>query len=100
MVCDFPAGWGPESSLGQYGDVLRKNFEEAMFNEITFWFPSLILLEWHRDMARYFARFEVGDGNLYHRLLDHLHSSGLLDRVVVVSLNYDCLPEKAASALG
>src|SRR5208282_5526014 len=103
LAREYPGTWGPESIIGcKYADQLSANIEETFANEICRWYPALHVLEWYRDMARFFAKFSLdGTGqDLYTRLLEFLKSTDMLLAATFASLNYDCLLELAAVGLG
>jgi hypothetical protein len=100
LVLAYPEVWGESSRLGQYAEPLRKNFEKAMYQDVTIWNPSIQILEWQRSLARYFSQFDANPGTLYRELLNHISRSGLTDHTMVVSLNYECILEKVAAELG
>jgi hypothetical protein len=98
----YPDVWGPKTLPGWYADGLRRDFERTMFDEICLRIPSLNILEWQRSMAMFFARFTPDESSedLFSRLLERLKESGGFSEVVIGSLNYDCILEKAAVRLG
>ena len=99
----YPKEWGSESHLGKmWATQLRDDFERAMSEEVLPKVCSLSLLEWHRRVAEFFAGYHLdGDGrDMYSLLLSGLESSGLLKRLTLGSLNYDCLLEEAIIGLG
>ena len=99
----YPNVWGSESVVGNmWSAQLRNDFERAMSEEILPKTPSLCLLEWHRDIAVFFAqyRLDAGRRDMYSLLLSELKTKGLLPRVMLASLNYDCLLEQAMLDLG
>src|SRR5262249_51830261 len=96
-----PATWGPGSYLASYADGFRDDFEAAM-NQLVGRIPSLSLLEWLRDLSRYFAQFTVdGTGaDPYSELLHRLQERNAIDACVFASLNYECLLELAGMTIG
>jgi hypothetical protein len=99
----YPNAWGSESHLGKlYGQRFRHDFELAMFQNVLPSEPSLSLLESHRHIASFFARYSLSGGgrDVYTRLVSELSAEELLPRVTLASLNYDCLLEHAISDLG
>ncbi len=62
---------------------------QLIYDQISPAIPQLM-----REMAIYFAQFRPVTGQtLYCRLIDSLQSTGLLDRVVFSTLNYECVLE-------
>jgi len=103
LAVQYPKEWGSESQLGKvWAAQLRADFELTMFQEVLLNVPSLSLLEWHRPVAEFFAKYCL-DGSrrdMYSLLLSGLRTSGLLERVTLGSINYDCLLEQAMLGLG
>lgn len=98
LATQYPSEWGSESHLGKmWAAQLREDFERTMCEEVLPWVSSLSLIEWHRPVAAFFARYGLdGSGrDMYSRLLSGLRTRGLLGRVMLGSLNYDCLLEQA-----
>lgn len=102
LATGYPKEWGAQSHLAFWADKLRHDFERTMFDEVLIRVDSLSLLEWHRCVSTFFAKFQVDDSGLdmYSRLLTALKSNGVLSRVTFGSLNYDCLFEQAVAKLG
>ena len=102
LATQYPNEWGSGSQLGKWADKFRHDFEQTMFDEVMPRVPSLSLLEWHRPVAAFFARYRLdGSGHdMYSRLLAELKTKGLLGRLTLGSLNYECLLEQAAVKLG
>jgi hypothetical protein len=102
LATQFPNEWGPGSQLGKWADNFHHDFERTMSDEVLPRLPSLSLLEWHRPVATFFARYRLeGNGrDMYSRLLAELKTNGLLERLTLGSLNYDCLLEQAMVELG
>lgn len=98
----YPDEWGSKSHLGKRSAQFREDFERTMSDEVLPWVSSLLLLKWHRPVAAFFARYRLdGSGHdLYSLLLWELKTRGLLGRVMLGSLNYDCLLEQAMLELG
>ena len=101
LARQFPKEWGVESQLGRSADEFRKDFEQTMDQQVLR-YPSLSLLEWHRPVATFFARYRLdGSGDdLYSRLFAVLETKGLLKRLTLGPLNYECLLEQALMNLG
>ena len=75
----------------ELAEVFRRDFEAGMdrfWTEHNTWTTELL-----RDMARFFAPFEPGDGNLYMALLGAL--GGTRKKAVFATTNYDLLIEHA-----
>ena len=102
LATHYPNEWGSQSQLEKWADKFRDDFEQTMSNEVLPRLPPLCLLEWHRPVALFFAKYRLdGSGrDLYSRLLAKLKTRGLLERVTLGSLNYDCLLEQAMAELG
>ena len=102
LATRYPNEWGAQSHLGIWAEKFRNDFERTMFDEVLPRVPSLSLLEWHRLVATYFARYRLdGSGrDMYSRLLAELKTKGLLGRLTLGSLNYDCLLEQAMVEFG
>ena len=102
LATQYPNEWGSGSQLGRWADKFRHDFEQTMFDEVLPRVPSLSLLEWHRPVAAFFARYRLdGSGHdMYSRLLAELKTKGLLGRLTLGSLNYECLLEQAVIKLG
>jgi hypothetical protein len=111
LADQFPAEWGPASPLAQHGSAFRENFEEA-FTEFAlkmprgrsmgFTPPTLNLLEGQRTLAIYFSQFtlDAAGADCYSNLIRAVKNAGVLPLCTFGSLNYDCLMEQAARALG
>jgi hypothetical protein len=78
LATAFPNEWGDGSQLGRFAANFRTDFEKAM-DEALRWHSSLSLLEWHRPVSMFFAKYGLdGSGNdLYSRLLAALKTKGL-----------------------
>ena len=103
LAAQYPKEWGSESHLGKmWATQLRNDFEQAMYEEVLPKVDSLSLLKWHRRVAEFFARYRLDEGgrDMYSVLLSGLGSRGLLGRLTLGSLNYDCLLEEAILSLG
>jgi len=105
IAAQYPKEWGSESYLGQkWATQFRKDedIEKTMSENVLPNEPSLSLLEWHRPVAKFFAQYRLdGSGNdMYSLLLSGLRSKGLLGRLFLGSINYDCLLEQAMIELG
>jgi len=103
LAVHYPREWGSESHLGKmWGTQFRADFERTLSEQVVPQVSSLTLLEWHRRVAEFFARYRLEEGGLdmYSQLLLALQTKGLLARVMVGSLNYDCLLEQAMLGLG
>jgi len=103
LATEYPKQWGVESHLGKkWANHFRTHFELTMYEEVMPRVPSLDLLEWHRPMAEFFARYHLAGGqkDMYSVLVSALTTSGCLTRVTLGSLNYDCLLEQAIAGLG
>ena len=104
LARDFPQEWGQSSSLAQYADKFRSDFETTFMEEVLrhrLWFddpPTLNLLEVLRPVAKHCARYrlEPGGDNLYSQLLRDLQDTSAIERTTFGSLNYDTLLEQAA----
>jgi hypothetical protein len=102
LAVQYPREWGSASHLGKmWGTQFRADFERTMGEEVLPRVSSLTLLEWHRRVAEFFGRYRLEEGGLdrYSQLLLELQTKGLLPRVMVGSLNYDCLLEQAMFGL-
>ena len=102
LASRYPRTWGPESRIGQrYAAGPGADFEKTVSNEMCLCEPALNVLEWHRDVASFFADFELDGSNLdlYTRLLAFLRRAELLHSTLFTSINYDCLLEQAAANL-
>jgi len=98
LATQCPKEWGSESPLGKmWAAQLRADFERTMCEEVLPGVSSLSLIEWHRPVAAFFARYSLDGGgrDMYSLLLSELKARGLLGRVMLGSLNYDCLLEQA-----
>jgi hypothetical protein len=98
LAAQYPKEWGSESHIGKmWAAQLRDDFERTMYEEVLPRVSSLSLLEWHRRIAEFFAicRLDGGRRDMYSVLLSGLRTRGLLERVTLGSLNYDCLLEQA-----
>ena len=98
----YPKEWGSESHIGKmWATQLRNNFERTMHKEVLPKVCSLSLLEWHRRVAEFFARYRLDGGghDMYSLLLSGLGIRSLLKRLTLGSLNYDCLLEEAILGL-
>ncbi|PWT78206.1 MAG: hypothetical protein C5B58_15590, partial [Acidobacteria bacterium] len=94
LAAQYPKEWGSDSHLGKmWAPQLRDDFERTMYEEVLPKVSSLSLLEWHRSVAEFFARYRLRGGrrDMYSLLLSGLRNRGLLERVTLGSLNYDCL---------
>jgi hypothetical protein len=102
LATQFPNEWGPGSQLGRWADNFHHDFEWTMSDEVLPRLPWLSLLEWHRPVATFFAKYRLdGSGeDLYSRLLAELKTKGILGRLTLGSLNYECLLEQAVVQLG
>lgn len=60
LATQYPNEWGSGSQLGKWADKFRHDFEQTMFDEVLPRVPSLSLLEWHRPVAAFFARYRSG----------------------------------------
>jgi hypothetical protein len=100
LAAKYPANWGSASRLGLHAVALRVDFE-ATFSEVSGRIPAIDVLEWDRDIARFFGLFSLDETgqDLYTRLLDCLKTTGTLAATTFASLNYDCLLELAVDAL-
>lgn len=102
LAAQYPDKWGSESHLGKmWAAQLRDDFERTMYEEVLPKVSSLSLLEWHRCVAEFFAGYRLPRGrrDMYSLLLSGLRTRGLLERVTLGSLNYDCLLEQAMLGL-
>jgi hypothetical protein len=112
LADQFPAAWGSGSPLATHATAFRKNFEEA-FSEfvlgipkdlsMSFFPPTLNLLERQRTLAIYFSQFRLdpaAGADCYTHLIRAIKNAGVLALCTFGSLNYDCLMEQAAHALG
>jgi hypothetical protein len=90
LARSYPGSWAAlpnEVSL-----ALRQNFEGGM--KIIYERMSRAIPQLMREMAVYFAQFRPASGrSLYCSLLDRLRSLGLIERVLLSTLNYDCVLE-------
>jgi hypothetical protein len=103
LATQYPNVWGPDSHIGKmWADKLRRDFERTMAEDVVPWVPSLTLLEWHRCVSQFFARYSLEEHgrDCYSMLLSGLRTKGLLARVTFGTLNYDCLLEQAIARLG
>jgi len=65
LAVQYPREWGSASHLGKmWGTQFRADFERTMGEEVLPWVSSLTLLEWHRRVAEFFARYRLEDGGL------------------------------------
>jgi hypothetical protein len=94
----YSATWGAVD--GELDVRFREKFELGMYDAWTNYSAQVqgLLI----DMGRAFARFRPpGDGSdHYTALVRGLIADRLLGRCVIASLNYDCILEEAATALG
>ena len=103
LATQYPSEWGSESDLGKkWAAQLREDFERTMFEEVLPKVPSLSLIEWHRSVATFFAKYGLdGSGrDNYSLLLSEFRTRDLLGGVTLGTLNYDCLLEQAMLKLG
>jgi hypothetical protein len=102
LAAQYPDKWGSESHLGKmWAAQLRDDFERTMYEEVLPEVSSLSLLEWHRCVAEFFAGYRLPRGrrDMYSLLLSGLRTRGLLERLTLGSLNYECLLEQAMLGL-
>ena len=60
LATQYPNVWGPHSHIGKmWADKLRRDFERTMAEDVVPWVPSLTLLEWHRCVSQFFARYSL-----------------------------------------
>lgn len=103
LAMHYPADWGSTSYLGRmWAKQFREDFERTMSDEVLPGVPSLSLLESHRAVAKFFARYRLDRGgrDMYSVLLGELKRKDFLERLMLGSLNYDCLLEQALLELG
>lgn len=81
---------------GKLADLFRKDFEKGMDAFIDE--RNTDVIEFLRDMAKYFAQFEPGPNNLYRKLIMDLQGSK--DKYIFSTINYDLLIEIAANQSG
>jgi hypothetical protein len=100
LAKEFPASWGKLPYTLQ-ADFREKSFESGM-NRLRYEYASSISLTSHlKEMGIFFSRFIIDypDKNLYYKLIK-LFSKELLNRDIVLStVNYDCLIERAIKSL-
>jgi hypothetical protein len=62
LAAQYPKEWGPESHLGKMWAVqLGKDFERTRYEEVLPRVSSLSLIEWHRPVAAFFARYRLDE---------------------------------------
>lgn len=107
-----PLGWGLFGELQKVGgaasivsdrlaQVFSEDFERGMEQFLVE--HNARLTEFHRDIARYLARFEPLEGNCYRKLVKVLGgrvSAGTRKKVVLATTNYDLLIERAFGEFG
>ncbi len=106
-----PGQWGANSPLGVHAERFRENFEKT-YADLVLRYPegggsgpvtpdTLSLLKGQEPLARYFSRFLLDHtgSDCYSRLLLNLKKSGIIERSIFGSLNYECLFEQAARRL-
>lgn len=93
----YPTTWGqvPIRLAAQF----RSNFEEGMGTVIEkHGFAVAPLMQ---DMAKFFSIFSVeDDSNLYVRLMRHASDQGYLSKLLLSTLNYECVLETAFRYIG
>jgi hypothetical protein len=102
LAAEYPEQWGTKSHLGRmWASQFRADFEQTMYEEVMPKTPSLNLLEWHRPMAAFFAKYRLAGNqmDMYSVLISGLMRRSSLTNVTLGSLNYDCLLEQAIAGL-
>src|SRR3972149_5168023 len=94
----FPCSWG--RITGMQAVQFRQNFEAGM--DSIWQHQSPIVPPLMRDMAIYFSQFHP-DGSfsdLYSRLLMYILKNNMGERIILSTINYECILELAISSLG
>jgi hypothetical protein len=94
----YPNSWGqiPE----KFKTVFSDNFEEGMAEVIDNGYATIGNLM--QSMGIFFSCFHLTEDcdNLYINFLKQLNSTGILKDVLISTINYECLIEKAANLVG
>lgn len=94
----YPISWGqiPE----KFKTLFNNNFEEGMAEVIDKGYATVGNLM--QSMGIFFSYFHLTEDcdNLYIDFLEQLKSKGICEDVLISTINYECLIEKAANLVG